>query len=270
MKYILMIILLVMTSCAIQGEKFRLQTRMNHWNTLLNDQELQLFAQNNTNELGHMLDQKEQETEFADRLRQIRINEAIMSFNGVQTAHFFYNTLLKDLVKFSYAEFMSSLTPQNQLFFMYQTNYPADSFASSSKIIDQAIKIYGMKGFTKEQVVTYYRTISMPQVIYPLVYDVLAFFAKYQMFEPLLMGDIDQSIIIFDMLQNAIKSTRISLRKQAEQDIKFWNNIKKRSLMTVSDKEFLEVISMVILPEMDVDVRTKTIENIRARFKEQQ
>ncbi|MGL4387999.1 MAG: hypothetical protein ACRCTJ_01225 [Brevinema sp.] len=270
MKYILLIGIFFMSSCAIQGEKFRLQTRMNHWNTLINEQEMQLFADNKTNELGLILDQKEHNPEFADQLRQLRVNEAIMSFDGVQTAHFFYNTLLKDLVKFSYKEFIYSLKSEEQYLFMSQSTYKTDDFTSSAKIIQNATKIYGMKNFTKDQVLSYYRNVSMPQVMHVLAYDILAFMAKYQMLNIFLSGNISQASELFTFLNNSQHSSKISLRKQAEQDLKIWDHLKKRSFLNVSNQELLTFIFYTVLPEMDQNVRNQTIENIRSRYKEQQ
>ncbi len=103
-KYL--VLLLFLSSCAIEGEVYRLQSRINSWYSLLDDNAGRLFAQNRTEALGAYLDSSQNEN-----LRAIRINEAIMSFDGEQTAHFFYNVLLKDLARFSYEEYMQSLTP---------------------------------------------------------------------------------------------------------------------------------------------------------------
>ncbi|MGL4394185.1 MAG: hypothetical protein ACRCS8_03070 [Brevinema sp.] len=265
----LLLILFMTSSCAIEGEIYRLQTRMSHWNKLLNESELQLFAENQTNELGTILDQKEADPEFAQKLRQLRVNEAIMSFDGVQTAHFFYHTLLKDLVKFSYEEFMTSLSTEEQILFMTQTNYSDESFSSSIKIINNT-KNYGMKDFTREQVLAYYRHVSMPQVMHVLTYDILAFIAKYQLLDLFLAGNIDAVSGLFKFLEDAQRSTKISLRKQAEQDLKIWKDLKTRSFLKVSDVEFLGLLASVILPEMDQEARNLTIANLKTRFKEQQ
>lgn len=269
MKYLLIMTLFIFSSCAIQGEKFRLQTRMNNWNQILTPEQHQLFAQNDTNTLGMQLDEEESKnSEFAEKIRELRIDEAIMSFNGVQTAYFYYNTLLKDLVKFSYAEFMQSLNADDQILFMYSTNYSQNEFIKANKVLKN-VSTYGMKDFSKDQVLHYYRTVSMPAVVYVLVYDILAFLAKYQLLEAFLAGDFEKTSSLFKFFNDAKTSTKISLRRQVTKDEEYWKSLKQRSLLKVSDIQFLEIIRNVILPEMDPDVKIQTIDNIRKLFKEQ-
>ncbi len=84
-----------------------------------------------------------------------------------------------------------------------------------------------------------------------------------------LSGDINTALSAFDNIDALKKSNRIPVRQQGERDQKHWDELKSRVYMqSLSDREFLEVLAAV-LPEMDADVRIKTIDNIRNRFKEQ-
>ncbi|MGL5955829.1 MAG: hypothetical protein ACRC0X_04395 [Brevinema sp.] len=264
-KYILTLCFLL-SSCAIEGEVFRLQTRLDAWYQLLNESEDLLFAQYKITELGQLLDQKENENlEFRQQLREIRIKEAIMSFDGEQTAHFFYNILLRDLAKFSYEEFINSLSPQEQITFI--TNPYTYSYPKQERIFRNAKKNYGFQYFSDQQIIDYYRTISFPANFYPLVYNILAFLARYRTMETFLQGEI--SLEVFENIETLKKSRRIPLRNQGEKDSAIWQELKQRSYFhMLSDQEFLEILRF-ILPEMDKEVRIKTIDNIRERFEEQ-
>lgn len=261
---------LLLSSCAIAGEIYRLQTRFSYWNNILSPEERQLFAQNDTNQLGMIIDKKESEdTNFAKKMRELRINEAIMSFDGTQTAHFFYHVLLKDLVKFSYKEFIDTLDSNEQLLFaqtQFFTNIPFDN-KNLKKVFDNAKNNYGLNDFTDIQILNYYRHISLPATTYVEVYNILAFLARYTALDSFLSGDYSHPLAIFSLINNAVNSKREMLKKQGKKELKVWRDIKERTLLTkLSNKDFLIVIHSTILPEMDADVRIKTIDNIKNRF----
>lgn len=267
MKKYLVLLLLMLNSCAIEGEVFRLQNRMNSLYQLLDDHEEQLFASNNLEALGESLDKKEiTNEEFRQSLREVRINEAIMSFNGQQTAHFFYNILLRDLAKFSYEEFFHSLSNEEKISFISQNELP--SYVKQKSIITKAKKHYGFRSFSDKQIINYYKQVSFPANYHPTVYETLAFLARYRSLQSFLQGDIDGSLAMFENIKQLSQSRRIPIRKQGEKDLKTWKDIKARVYMeNLSDKEFLKVLASV-LPQMDETVRTATINNIINRFKE--
>ncbi len=255
-------ILLFLSSCAIEGEVYRLQSRVNSWYNLLDGGAERLFAQNNTKALGAYLDSGDS-PDFQNSLRAIRINEAIMSFDGEQTAHFFYNVLLKDLARFSYAEYISSLSP------VEISEFVRNSPPSKPRITDNARRHYGFKSFEDGEILSYYRNISFPADYYPAVYDILAFLARYRVMDDFLRGDIEGSMTVFENIDSLKKSNRIPVRQQGERDQKQWDELKYRVHMeSLTDRQFLDTLA-VVLPEMDADVRIKTIDNIRNRFKEQ-
>ncbi|MDK2818318.1 MAG: hypothetical protein KFW21_02580 [Spirochaetota bacterium] len=270
-KYNLLIITLLIatSSCAIEGEVYRLQTRIKYWHQLLNNTEEQMFAQNKINELGLILDQKEaDDLYFKQKIREVRINEAIMSFDGAQTVHFFYNVLLKDLAKFSYEEFMRSLSEEEQIQFI-QKNLPDTIFVAKKSVFNNARKDFGFNSFTDEEILTYYRSISFPANYYVVVYDILVFLAKYRSMDLFLQGDLTGTVDIFNSIKKLETSKSVSVRKQAKQDLELWNDFKKRTFLTsLSNKEFAQVLS-IVLPEMDTTVRIQTIDNIKNRFKEE-
>ena len=270
-KYYLLLItfLTITTSCAIEGEVYRLQTRINYWHQLLNDDEEKIFAQNRVKELGLILDQKEEnDPEFKKQIREVRINEAIMSFDGEQTVHFFYNVLLKDLAKFSYEEFMNSLSPEEKTQFIQKILLDT-IFTAKKTVFNNARKDYGFNSFTDEEILNYYRTISFPANYHVVVYDVLAFLAKYRSMDLFLQGDIKGTTYVFSSIEKLKSSKSISVRKQAEKDLALWSDFKQRTFLTsLSDEEFTEML-MLVLPEMDATVRVQTIDNIKNRFKEE-
>ncbi len=268
--YLLLITFLITTSsCAIQGEVYRLQTRINYWHQLLNDDEEKMFAQNKVKELGLILDQKEEsDPQFKKQIREVRINEAIMSFDGEQTVHFFYNVLLKDLAKFSYEEFIDSLSTEGKIQFIQKT-LPNTIFTAKNSLFNNARKDYGFNSFTDEEILSYYRTISFPANYYVVVYDMLAFLAKYRSMDLFLHGDIIGTVDIFNSIEKLKSSKSISVRKQAENDLKLWSDFKQRTFLTsLSDEEFAQML-LIVLPEMDTTVRVQTIDNIKNRFKEE-
>lgn len=271
-KNILLIIFLFpFISCAIEGEVFRLQNRVKNWYQILNNSEKSLFIQDKSAELGILLDEKEKTNQvFQEAMRQIRIDEAIMSFNGEQTVSFFYRILLKDLVKFSYEEFMNVLSPIEKINFI---QYGAEiDFSDNNKIqsvFQRAKNHYGFSGFSDVQILEYYKKISLPAIIYPTVYEMLSFLARYRSMEELLKGDIKTPLQSFENLEKNLKSRRIPTRKQAENDKETWESLKERAfLQDLSNEEYISLIYSVILPNMDEDVSIKTINNIRNRFRE--
>lgn len=272
MKIKIFILLLLSSGCAIQGEIYRLQQRMNPWTALLSDEEDQLFASNNTNELGAIIDNKEKlDPFFAKKMRELRIAEAIMSFDGTQTAHFYHHVLLRDLAKFSYRDFMKSLSPEELDIFLAENrqfkNNPFSNNKKIVKIIEDAKKNYGMTGFNDMQVLNYYRTISLPAAVFPVVYDLLAFLAKYGALSDFTAGNFNKAIQNLSSIEKNKKSRRVPTRKQAEKDLLEWKNIIERTqFYGISNEKLLEIIKNVVLPEMDPDVRERTLNNISERF----
>ncbi|MGL4366884.1 MAG: hypothetical protein ACRCTQ_01175 [Brevinemataceae bacterium] len=265
-----LMVLLLFFSCAFEGEIFRLQNRMSLWNNLLGSDKLQLFAQNELQQLGQLIDQCEvQDTNFAQKLREIRINEAIMSFDGTKTAHFFYHTLLKDLVKFSYVEFINALTSDEIMYFISNKQFATVPFQSDlKKVFDRARNEFEMIQFSDQQILNYYRSILFPGTVYPVVYNVLALLARYEVLESFLQGDISSTMAFFERLKTLTESKRKLVRDQADKDYRNWSSQKQRALLNdFSDEQFLTVLYQYVLPEMNPDVRIRTIDNIKNRFK---
>jgi len=270
-KMILLIFnLLILSSCAIEGEIYRLQTRLSYWDKILNTEEQRLFIETKFDELGQIIDAKElSDTNFANKLRELHINEAIMSFDGKQTAHFFYNILLRDLMKFSYIDFMKTLDTEEQLLFVQTkefTNMPFDN-KNLTKVFINAKNEYGVKYFNEVEILNYYRHILLPYTIYSTVYDILAFLGRYRALEDFLKGDIVFALDPFTLINMSINSKKVFDRKMGKKELKRWRNIKKRTLLDkLSEEQFLNIIYYNILPEMDKDVRALTIKNVRERF----
>ncbi len=263
-KYLL--ILFLFGACAIEGEVYRLQTRINSWYALLDYSEELLFAKNDVDSLGISLDQKSsQDPNFQKQLSEVRIDEAIMGFDGAQTAHFFYNILLRDLAKFSYEEFLNSLTPAQKIEFITTSNTTV-----SPKIYNNAKRYYGFNSFTDEQILHYYRTVSFPANYYPTVYESLAFLARYRNMESFLQGDIPTTLTTFQKIKELTSSRRVPVKAQGQKDQQTWEELKNRThLKSLSDEEYLQILA-IIIQQMDTDVRVQTIHNIRTRFAEQQ
>ena len=191
-----------------------------------------------------------------------------MSFDGEQTAHFFYNVLLKDLSKFSYEEFMDSLSVEEKTQFVQKT-LPDTIFTTKKSVFNNAIEDYGFNSFTEKEILNYYRTVSFPANYYVVVYDILAFLAKYRSMDLFLQGDVKGTVDIFNSIEKRKSSKSIAVRKQAEKDIILWNDFKKRTFLTsLSDEEFAEILK-VVLSEIDATVLIQTIDNIKNRFKEE-
>ena len=274
MKKIILLSLcfLFSSSCAIQGEVYRLQNRVKNWHAILNPEEKILFVQKNFIELGVILDQKElTDKSFTQKLRKIRIDEAIMSFNGQQTSYFFYHVLLKDLVKFSYKEFMDILSPEEKKDFINKKDIGETLKNSGIKsVLQKAKNTYGLQDFNDEEILNYYRTTSFSAVAYPIVYEVLAFLARYRSMEDFLVGNMAIPLDAFNTLDKLLQSRRIPTRKQAEKDAETWESLKERVFLEdLSNEDFLVLVATVFIPEMDPEVQLTTINNVRNRFKEQ-
>ena len=269
MKSVLLSFCLLLGGCAIQGEVFRLQERMRVWNELLPQEQRVLFAQNDTNAVGAYLDQQEASSpEFAKKLRDLRVNEAIMAFNGVQTAHFFYNTLLKDLAKFSYAELIQNITAEEFKQFIAKSD--GSGIADVQKVaavLNNARSTYGMPDFTDANILMYHRQKSMPAHVYIVVYDTLAFAGRNGILSNVLTGSFqDVEATLKTMRQNA-KSRRPQTRRNAQAGLDEWNYILSRAQVpSMPDSEFVKLIVERILPEMDSDVRAKILTGVTVRF----
>lgn len=272
MKYLLPCLFLFFGGCAIQGEVFRLQQRVKAWNNILPDEQLSLFAQNDTNTLGLWLDSQEAaDPGFAQKLKTLRQDEAIMSFDGTQTAHFFYNTLLKDLAKFSYAELIKNLNAEE--FQKFLASPDGSSLLGGGNITEtlaNARASYGMTNFSDADILRYHRQKSLPAHLYIVVYDTLSFAAKQGVFLWKNNPNEDSYEAIAQSLQTMEKNAR-SRRRQAKRaaqsSLDEWNYILSRAQVpAMPPKTFLKIITEQILPEMDREVQQATMYNLNVRF----
>lgn len=269
MKYLLPCLFLFFGGCAIQGEVFRLQQRVKAWNNILPNEQQLLFAQNNTNALGLWLDSQEaSDPEFAQKLKTLRQDEAIMSFGGTQTAHFFYNTLLKDLAKFSYAELIKNLSAEDfQKFLASPDGSSILGGAKAAEVLADARASYGMANFSDADILRYHRQKSLPAHLYIVVYDTLAFAAKNNSYTEVMNGRYDSiSQILEDTAKNA-KSRRRQVKRTAQSTMDEWNYILSRAQVpAMPPQTFLKIIVEQVLPEMDTEVRNTTLHNLNVRF----
>ncbi|MGL5722108.1 MAG: hypothetical protein ACRCY4_06900 [Brevinema sp.] len=269
MKSVLLSFCLLLGGCAIQGEVFRLQERMRVWNELLPQEQRVLFAQNDTNTVGAFLDEQEASSpEFAQKLRDIRVNEAIMAFDGVQTVHFFYNTLLKDLAKFSYAELINSLTADEFNLFLDQVDGSGiANIAKVAGVLNYARSAYGMPDFSDADILMYHRQKSMPAHLYIVVYDTLTFAGRNSLLADVYNGSYQGIDETLKAMRQNVKSRRPQTRRVAKAGIDEWVYILSRAQVpAMADSDFMKIIVEKILPEMDEDVREKILTGIEQRF----
>ena len=269
MKSVLLSFCLLLGGCAIQGEVFRLQERMRVWNELLPQEQRVLFAQNDTNAVGAFLDQQEASSpEFAKQLRDLRVNEAIMAFNGVQTAHFFYNTLLKDLAKFSYTELIRNINAEE--FNQFLASPDGSGIADVQKVagvLNNARTTYGMPDFTDANILMYHRKKSMPAHLYIVVYDTLAFAGRNGILLEVLTNSYQGVDETLKTMRQNVKSRRPQTRRNAQAGLDEWNYILSRAQVpSMSDSEFMKIVVEKVFPEMDSEVQGKILGGVSARF----
>ncbi|MGL5255206.1 MAG: hypothetical protein ACRC9L_09475 [Brevinema sp.] len=269
MKSVLLSFCLLLGGCAIQGEVFRLQERMRAWNEILPQEQRVLFAQNNTQAVGEFLDEQEQnDQEFAKKLRNLRVNEAIMAFNGAQTANFFYNTLLKDLAKFSYYELISSISVDE--FRQFISKYDGSGIADVSKlntVFNHARSSYGMPNFSDADILMYHRQKSLPAHLYIVVYDTLAFAGRQGILNDVLANSYQGLDEKLKTMRQNVKSRRPQTRRNAQNALNEWDYIISRAhVPSMPASEFMKIIVESILPEMDPEVRAKILSGIQTRF----
>jgi hypothetical protein len=250
MKILLSIglLLLFFCGCSVTSEKYRYQHRFDHYYNLLNHDEKALFNADELDKLGASFDNRiSNDAKFSNNMHTIQIYEAITTFDGKQTAVFFHDIILRELNRPVFYQFMDKLDNNAQEAFVKKSNFAAifDKYYQSNNdfrnFIENAKKEYRLYQFSNEQVYTFFRNVSFPEVSRRELFQVLKLLKSAKALDDFRAGKIKEASQKLDV---SLKSTITA--------IDIFNDLKKRTSMTKLDTFiFLDVYFNVIMKEMD-------------------
>jgi hypothetical protein len=250
MKIVLSICLLILflTGCSVTSEKYRYQHRFDHYYNLLNQDEKALFNNAELDKLGASFDSRfSNDSKFSNAMHTVQVYEAIATFSGKETAVFFHNIILRELNRPVFYQFMNFLDSTAQESFVKKNNFTAvfekyyQSNSGFKNFVDNIKKEYRLYNFSNEQVISFFRNISFPEVSRRELYHVLNLLKSVKALDDFRAGNIKAAA---QKLDDAMKVTVST--------VTVFNDVKKRSSLTKLDSTvFLDVYYNVIMKEMD-------------------
>lgn len=252
---LMLFLVLLFTGCSVTKEKYRYQHRFDHFYSLLNGNEQELFRKNDLKNLGISIDNRiKNGGDFAKELKKVTEYEAIATFSGQSTASFFRNTILRELNRPHFYRLMDELSAKEQIAFVRGDFLPIfkQKLVSDKKfknLIRQSLRDYRLIGFTSAQIYDYYRQISFNEVSRRYLFSLLEVLKQVGALNDFLLG---YTVAANEKLDQTRKNNVVVDRNIDE--------IKKRcSLTHVSSLDLLKLYSEVIMKKMDPYVLKRTI-----------
>ncbi len=251
-------VLFFFAGCAVTSESYRYKIRFDDFYRLLNDQEKTFFNDNKLAELGASLDQRAStDLELSNDLREVKIHEAITTFDGSETAYFFRSIILRELNRPNYYKLMNFLSNGETEAFATGNNFvqmfeqKIQDNRKFSKFVDSLKKEYRLYDFTDEQLYRFFRSVVFPESTQKQVYYLFDVLKKSFLLQPFLDGDIDNVARQLDQKLQASSSTGIRMS---------WNSVRRYSgLVNTDTATFLRIYRDVVMKEMDPDALKETI-----------
>lgn len=260
MKKVLLIAVLVslIGGCAVTSESYRYKTRFDDFYSLLNDQEKTYFNADQLTELGASLDARAaSDPELSVNLREVKIHEAITTFDGFETARFFRYIILRELNRPNYYKLMNFLSNSEIEAFATGNGFETlfkqkiESDRKFEKFVASLKKEYRLYDFTDEQLIYFFRTVIFPDVTEKQVYYLFDMLKKMFLLDPFLKGETATAA---QQLAAKLQGNGAATYKMA------WNDIRKYSGLANTDiPTFLSIYYNVVMKEMDADALKETI-----------
>lgn len=257
MKKILVfsVVLAILAGCSVTSEKYKYQQRFDHFYNLLNSQEKKDFAEGSTDKVGVSIDKRASEDKkLAAAWLAVQTEEAINTFDGVQSVKFFREIILRELNREPFYRFMNALDASLQSDFAFKkdlnkTVEQALNIREISRLLDSVRMEYRLYGFSNIQIVDFFRNNSFPEISRRELYPVLKMLKDNQALGDFRIGNI----------ASAVQKMEQALTKNVSAKYDF-DAIKKRSSLTKTDiKTFLDIYYNVIMKEMDPDAVERTL-----------
>ena len=242
------IILFFFSGCSVTSEKYRYQWRFDKFYSLLNDDEKAGFRNADYSKVGLSLDKRITEDKKLDTdLKKVKEYEAITTFSGEQTAHFFGEIILRELNRNNYYQFMKFLDPKAAVSFLknenfaeafdklYQSNHAFKNFIDNMKIE------YRLYGFSNEQVVQFFRNVTFPEATGKEFYYLLKILKEGRALDDFKSGSIE----------TAAQKMDVSLKKLITLGMEFENMKNGAGLSALDTFSVLDIYSKVVMKEMD-------------------
>jgi hypothetical protein len=250
LKYAFIIIcLFTLSNCAVTSEKYRYQQRLDHFYRLLNTEEKKMFGSNELGSLGKSLEKRLSEnSNFIKEFKKVQFTEAINTFDGYQTVHFFRETILKELNRPNFYRFMEFLSAEEQISFVRQEPRFIELFTALTKkntgflnFMNNLKREYRFTEFSDKQIIDFFRSTSFPEVSRIRLFPLLKLLKSAKALEDFGKGNIEA----------ATKKLDGSIKQIISLEIDFSRIKRDSSISKVSTYEFLDLYYRVILKEMD-------------------
>lgn len=263
-KLILSILAILMFSgCAVTSEEYRYKQRFDAYYKLLNENEKANFRAYKMKEVGKSIDVREaNDAKLKANMYDVRIAEAITSFDGEEMTKFFYEIILRELNRTSFYKLMDFFNSAEQLNFVYQNRDFIANFNSKyskdkkfKRFVDSLKKEYKLYDFSTEEIMSFFRNVSFVEVSRKQVYSLFKFLKKIKLLSKADNGDFKTIAIELD--KRFAKMASVSLKEEFLQikNLSGMNNVESTEL-------FLKAYYEVVLKEMDGNALAKT----RAKF----
>lgn len=251
----LLITLAVFAGCSVTSEKYKYQQRFDRFYNILNSAEKKDFAENSIDKVGASLDKRvAEDKKLAASWLAVQTEEAINTFDGVQSVRFFREIILRELNRNPFYRFMDLLDQKAQADFAFNNDFPkslnqALGNRNLARLMDSVRTEYRLYGFSNDQIADFFRKVSFAEVSRKELYPVLKMLKNSMALADFRGGNISAAS---QKLEQAL-SKNIS----AKYDL---DAIRKRSGLTKVDvKTFLDINYNVIMKEMDPGAVERTL-----------
>lgn len=250
--------LIVMSSCVVTSEKYRYQTRFDNFYNLLTETEKKQFAENDLMALGDSLDKRLASDEKAKKaLAEVKVYEAINTFDGYQTAKFFRGQILKELNKDNYYAMLDFFNEKEQIAFARNSGFKeiAESkYGSDAKFksfLDNMKKEYRLYLFSNDKLYDFFRMTVWTEMSQKRVFDLFDVLKRGKVLKAYLS---DTNASYQDLADRVEKNQKEDL-KSGLASVKNLSGLKK-----LTSANLLDVYKTVVLVEMDREALRKTVE----------
>lgn len=250
---------LMLSGCAVTSESYRYRTRFNDFYSLLNDQEKAWLAGDKLDELGASLDSRSaSDPDLAAELYDVRVHEAITTFDGKETAYFFRHIILRELNRPNYYKLMDMLSNADIQAFANGNGFPAILAAKEAsdrkfaRFVNSLQKEYGLYDYTDQQLYDFFRTVIFPEETQKQVYYLCDVLKKSFLLKPFLAGDIPA---VASQLSQKFQGAAGLTVKRAWQELRGYSGLTHTDTAT-----FLTLYHDVVMKEMDADALKETLQ----------
>jgi hypothetical protein len=242
------IVLFFLSGCSVTSEKYRYQWRFDKFYNLLSDEEKADFRNADYAKVGLSLDKRASgDKKLVAELKKVKEYEAITTFSGEQTAHFFREIILRELNRNNYYRFMKFLDSKAAVSFSKNENFMEvfnklyQSDHAFKNFIDNMKTEYRLYGFSNEQVVQFFRNVTFPEATRKELYYLLKELKEGQALDDFKSGSLEASA----------KKLDDALKKLITMGMDFDNMKSRAGLSKLDTFSVLEIYSKVVMKEMD-------------------